>query len=114
MRATIELEPVNTPDIVDIARALGTPIQAITEIVRIGADLGEIVRVGDNLLYTPSQLETLQRRTTDLTAGERFTPKQFREGIQTTRKYADALLSHFDETGFTERTTEGRICRSRT
>jgi len=37
-----------------------------------------------------------------------ISPSDFREGISTTRKYAMALLSHFDEKGVTKRISGGR------
>lgn len=37
-----------------------------------------------------------------------ISPSDFREGISTTRKYAMALLSHFDEKGVTKRVSGGR------
>jgi selenocysteine-specific elongation factor len=42
------------------------------------------------------------------TSKKDISPSDFREGISTTRKYAMALLSHFDEKGVTKRVSGGR------
>jgi predicted transcriptional regulator len=42
------------------------------------------------------------------TSKKDISPSDFREGLSTTRKYAMALLSHFDEKGVTKRISGGR------
>jgi selenocysteine-specific elongation factor len=110
--AAIESAPVNTPSEPDLARSLGVPIQAVEEIVRLGAENERILVLRGSVLFTRDQISQIQRRLKELAAPGPFSPKQVRESLGTTRKYADALLDYFDSTGFTERTEQGRTCRA--
>lgn len=102
---------MNTLGTFEIARGLGAPVQAVDAIVRLGITNREILSIGDGLLYTPGQIESIKQRIREASAGRPFTPKQFRETFGTTRRYCDAILDYFDEIEFTVRTDGGRACR---
>jgi hypothetical protein len=105
----IEGQPVNTPSELELARALGTPVQAIAEIIRLGKAEDQIIELSGGILYSPAQIESIRSRAMAAFGSTPFAPKEFRHHLITTRRYADALLSYFDEQGFTARTEHGRI-----
>jgi selenocysteine-specific elongation factor len=109
--ATLEAENVDTFSAVDLARALGTPIQAVEEIVRIGASDGALLVLEGGVLYSPGQISAIGERVGAALGGRVFTIREFRESLGTTRKYADALLAHFEHKGLVERTPDGRRWR---
>jgi selenocysteine-specific elongation factor len=109
--SAIEEQPVNTPSELELARTLGTPIQAVEEIVRLGLVRGDLVRLSQSVLYSPAQLEAVRVRLREAFKETPFPPKEARQLLTTTRRYADALLEFFDEEGFLEKTADGRVIR---
>lgn len=107
VRALLEVEAINTPSVAELAQRLPAPPQAVTEIVRLGVQAGELVHL-EEVLFTRGQVEGLKARLREF-AGERpFTAAEFRDALQTTRKYAIPLLEHFDAIRFTTRTGDQR------
>jgi selenocysteine-specific elongation factor len=100
--------PVNTPPLADVAGVLGVPAQAVDEIVRLGVEAGELVRVADGIFYTPDQLEALKVKVIALSGGKPFSAAQFRDAVGSTRRYAIPLLEYFDSIRFTTRTADMR------
>lgn len=102
-------EPVNTPSAPEIARVIVVPAQAVEEILRVGQEGGEIVRIEEGIFYTPEQLEALKARVLEVSGGQPFHAAQFRDAIGTTRKYAIPLLEYFDRIRFTTRVGDQRM-----
>jgi selenocysteine-specific elongation factor len=75
-------------------------------------EAGRAVRVSKTLHYHPEVLEEIRRRI--ITLGRRrgsFTLADVRDELQTSRKFAQALLEHFDSERLTLRRGEVRVLR---
>lgn len=112
-RVSAELDKagVNTPGPSDLARNLSVPPQAVEEILKLGIQAGEIVRVYEGIFYTRRQLEQIKAKLREIAGGKPFAAAAFRDAIGTTRKYAIPLLEYFDATGFTMRLGDERVIR---
>ncbi len=91
----------------DLSLLVGAPVQAIEEMIRLGLETGQILRVDDGIYYPPEVLDSLREKVRAF--GKPFTVAQFRDVTQTTRKFALPILQHFDETRFTKRLGDERI-----
>jgi selenocysteine-specific elongation factor len=101
-------DPVNTLSALDLARELGVPPQATTEIVRLGLASGRLVRLADGLIYSEEQLATIKEKVRVAANGEPFSTSSMKDALGTTRKFVVPLLEYFDVIGFTEREGEER------
>jgi selenocysteine-specific elongation factor len=74
---------------------------------------GRAIRVGPTLHYHPDALAEAERQVRDLakTNGE-VTIAQYRDALNTSRKFAQALLEHFDGERVTRRVGDGHILRN--
>jgi selenocysteine-specific elongation factor len=70
---------------------------------------GHLVRVSDDLVYLPAQLETISRRLPDLPP--EFTVAEFRDLLGVTRRQAIPLLEWYDKQGTTTRRGDVRSVR---
>ena len=78
-------------------------------------DAGRAVRVGCNLHYHPDALAEIQSTVTRLIEAEgAITLARLRDELGTTRKFAQALLEHFDSSRVTlRRPDDSRVLRRR-
>ncbi|NNF62935.1 MAG: selenocysteine-specific translation elongation factor [Acidimicrobiia bacterium] len=67
---------------------------------------GRLVKVADDLVYLPEQIDEIQRRTRLLTDG--FTVGDFRDALGVSRRQAVPLLEWLDRTHVTRRVGDGR------
>lgn len=104
---------VNPPGVHDLASILRVPHQAVEEIVRLGVEAGEVVRVADGIFYVPSGLEKVKEKVRELGAKGPFTAAEFRDAAGTSRKYAIPVLEYLDTVRFTVRTGDRRTLASR-
>jgi len=109
--AELTKEPVNVASHPDLARALVVPPQAITEVLRVGSQAGEVVAVGEYLHYTPQQIEGIKKRLRDAFGNRPFTAAEGKDALGTSRKYAIPLFEHLDKIRFTLRTGDTRAIR---
>lgn len=109
VKAGLAAHDVNTPSPHDLARTIAVPPQAVEEILRVGAEAGEIIRVEDGIFYTTDQIETLKARVAEFAAGKPFAAAAFRDAVGTTRKYAIPLLEYLDRVRFTTRVGDQRM-----
>jgi len=73
---------------------------------------GRAVRVGRTLHYHPDALAEIERRVVGLIeARGSLTLAQLRDELGTSRKFAQALLEHFDAEKLTRRVGEARVLR---
>ena len=107
----LEKARVNTPASIDLARSLTVPPQAVDEILKLGIQAGEIVRVFEGIFYTARQIEELKTKVKQISGGKPFPAATFRDAIGTTRKYAIPLLEYFDSVGFTMRLGDQRVVK---
>ncbi len=105
----LESELVNTPNAHQLAQRLGVPIQATEEILKLGLEAGELVRLDEGVWYTPGQLKRLIDRVREVADGKPFAAAQVRDALATSRKYVIPLLEMLDRTQTTIRTGETRI-----
>ncbi len=74
------------------------------------ADLGQIVRLPDNIVFGASQLAEIQRETLRLIdEDDSLTLAQFRDHFGSSRKYAQAVLEYFDQQRVTRRVGDARV-----
>ena len=98
------------PSLQDLAAKVGAPVQAIEEMLRLGIETGQLIRIDETLHYPPAVLDSLRELLRGF--GKPFTVAEFRDATHTSRKYALPLLQYFDETRFTRRIGDERIVLS--
>jgi selenocysteine-specific elongation factor len=76
-------------------------------------EAGRAIRVGKNLHYHPDVLEQIRRRVITLaeSTGGAITLAQLRDELGTSRKFAQALLEHFDAEKLTIRRGDEHVVR---
>jgi selenocysteine-specific elongation factor len=72
---------------------------------------GKLVRIGDDLVYLPDQLEQITVGLADLADG--FTVAQFRDTFSLSRRHAVPILEWLDAMGWTSRRGDVRTVRRR-
>jgi selenocysteine-specific elongation factor len=74
------------------------------------ADLGQIVRLPDNVVFGAEQLAEIQRETLAMIEQHgSITLAQFRDHFGSSRKYAQAVLEYFDQQRVTRRVGDVRV-----
>ena len=109
MKEAICRAGINVPSPHEIAQQLSVPPQAVEEIVRLGIEARELVRIAEGITYTQDQLEGFKSEVRKL--GSPFAASDFRDVTGSTRKYVIPLLEYFDATGFTMRQGDKRIVK---
>ena len=75
-------------------------------------DRGELVLVGDELVFHRARYEEAQRRVREwITARGSLSAAQLREELGSSRRYMVPLLEHFDEIRLTRREGDVRVLR---
>ena len=92
------------PDEGELPGRLGRPAQEVESVVAVMQERGDLVRLGDGLLFDAGVLERIE---SDLVAYLRehgqIEVAGFRELVDTTRRFALPLLNYFDGKGLTQR-----------
>jgi selenocysteine-specific elongation factor len=74
------------------------------------AELGQIVRLPDNVVFSAAQLARIQAETLALIEQQgSITLAQFRDHFGSSRKYAQAVLEYFDQQRVTRRVGDARV-----
>jgi len=108
LRAALEAAPFTPPGYTEAAAATSA------EIVHALIDLGEIVRVSTDTIFSRAAYDALVSGVLDrLAADGTVTVAVVRDTFQTSRKYALALLEHLDTIGVTRRQGDQRVRGSR-
>lgn len=102
---------INSPPTLEIAKAVHAPTQAVEEILRLGVESGELVNVGEGLVYLRQSLASLKEKMFETYGLDPFTAADFRDRFATSRKYAIPVLEFFDSQGFTVRVGDQRAIR---
>jgi len=102
---------VNPPNAHELGKRLPAPAQAVSEVLALGEDVGEIVELADGVIFTTQGLLRLRERVRDGAGGRPFTLGEMRDSLGASRRVAVALLERFDAEGFTERQGEKRIVK---
>lgn len=98
----------NPPGATELASTLHAPPQAIEEILRLGVEAGEVIRVAEGIFFSPNQLDSLKKKVREMGSKGLFTAAEFRDAVGTSRKYAIPLLEHFDAVRLTMRVGDKR------
>lgn len=99
-----------TPPVKVLAHMLNCPPERIQFGLQALLGLEKIVRFEGDIYFTTSALEKARQKLLDFD-GEEITVGEFREMLDTSRKFAMPLLTYFDEIGVTERVGDARIIK---
>lgn len=111
VKEVLDAACVNVPGMNDLSRSLNVPPQAVDEIVRLGQEARELVRVGDGLVYTVDGLASVQARLREEFGNRPFEASEVRDLLGSSRRYVIPLLEYFDSRGITQRTADRRAFR---
>lgn len=101
--AELEKEPVNVGYVSDLAKAVGSPVQAADEILRLGQEAGLVHCVEEGIWYSNQQLAAMRARLQESFGDRRFNLADVKKLFGTSRKYLIPILEHFDSNRWTSR-----------
>lgn len=99
----------NVPKHDEIASHLRVPVQAVPEIITLGVQSGQLIRIADEIHYTKPGFQRLIDVVRDLAARGSFSAAEFKEAIGSSRKFAIPILEYLDSVRFTVRIGERRV-----
>ncbi len=102
VRSTLESSGLAVPRL----KELGIDLELVHALVRDG----KLVRISEDLVYLPGQIEDLTTRLRSISGP--FTVAQFRDALGISRKYAVPLLEYLDAERVTVRTGDLRSVRT--
>ncbi|HEX3721140.1 MAG TPA: SelB C-terminal domain-containing protein, partial [Nitrolancea sp.] len=74
------------------------------------AEVGEVVRVDENIVFARETFDDVQRQVLEIIARDnRITLSQFRDHFGSSRKYAQAVLEYLDDRHVTRRVGDERV-----
>lgn len=102
------------PFLKEFAERHNYPLKDLEQIVQVGVDDGEIVRLTPQMAITPVALERLRQNLADYFRDRAMaTTSEIREHWGITRKHAVPLLEYFDQLQITTRTGDARTAGPR-
>lgn len=106
--AAFERQPVAPPSVADAIVSVGV------EVFQVLLDQGRLVKVSDEVAFAPAAYAQMVAQIREFLAHEgSITVAQARDLLQTSRKYALALLEHLDAQRVTRRVGDARVLRER-
>ncbi|MBA3726440.1 MAG: selenocysteine-specific translation elongation factor [Armatimonadetes bacterium] len=105
--SVMKLHGAVAPSMQDLALEVCAPPQAVSEMIRLGVETKQIIKVEENLFYPVETLDELKRKLRSLP--KTFTVAEFRDVTGSSRKYALPILQYFDETKITKRIGDERV-----
>jgi len=106
LMAQFRREPSSTPSFKDSVAAVGE------EVLGVLIARGDLVQVSSDVLFLPeTYADMVNRVRAHIRDNGNITLAQTRDLFGTSRKYAQALLEHLDETGVTRRVGDERVLR---
>ncbi len=109
--ATLTEADLLVPNPHELGLQLRIPPQAVTEILRVGHDTGELVTLAEGVIYPVATLDRAIERLREKFANTRFTAADFKAFFGTTRKYTIPLMEQFDAWGITLRQGDTRVVK---
>jgi selenocysteine-specific elongation factor len=104
LMAHFRRRPYATPSVKESAEALGE------EVLNVLLKRGDLVQVGPDVLFLPGTYEEMVGRIRGRIEREgSITLPEVRDMFGSSRKYAQALLEHLDDTGVTKRVGDKRV-----
>jgi selenocysteine-specific elongation factor len=103
----------NSPGLKELGALLaGANPKQVEKVVTALLDMGRIVDIGEGVVLAQKHVQAAEAKIREFFAGhEQLTASEFRQMIETSRKYAIPLLNYFDSHGVTQRRGEVRILR---
>ena len=99
-----------TPSEEELSRTASAPVQEVRRVLGALQGLGDVVRIEGNIYFHHEAVEEAREKLIRFgRQNEEISVSQFREMLGTSRKYAMALLTYFDQIGLTERVGEVRL-----
>lgn len=100
---------MSSPSPFELVKLLNVPPQALDEILRIGVEAGELLRVEEGIYYSEIFLKSLVEDFKSQFSGKRFAAADVREAFGSSRKYVIPFLEYCDSIGVTMRQGDERI-----
>ncbi len=98
------------PGIDELAKSIGSRVQETENLIYALEGLNKVVRVEDDVYFTAPALKAAREKLINfIRQNKEITVSQFRDELDTSRKYAMALLLYFDNIGLTVRVEDVRI-----
>jgi selenocysteine-specific elongation factor len=98
------------PDLAAVASRLGIKPDDLRKNITTLAELGRLVDAGEGIIFHKSVVDDAIAKLRNSYKGEKsITVGDFRQSLNTTRKYALPLLNHFDKIGVTRRKGDVRF-----
>ncbi len=102
--------PYSPPELGELALQLAETPERITEVVQAMALLEEVTRVNADVAFSTEAVAAAQARVVEFVRGQgSITLADLRDQLQTSRKYALALLDYFDAQRVTQRKGDVRV-----
>ena len=103
----------NSPSLKELPDAIGeSDTRRLNRVVTALIEMGKIVDVGEGVVLTHRHIRDAEAKIRDYFAhNEQMTASEFRQMVDTTRKYAIPLLNYFDSHGLTQRRGEVRVMK---
>jgi translation elongation factor TU len=110
----LQIGTAETPSVAAAAEAVGVQPREAQRLVDALVRRGRLVKVGEDLYYSPDRLEDLMARlAAAMEAAGQLTLAEARDLLGTSRRFAQALLEHMDSEGMTLRVGDARRLRRR-
>ncbi len=98
------------PSLVDLATQVRAPQEAVSAMLRVGLDRGELVRVSEAIVFHRDTIEETKRLVGEYVAQHGELPTAaFRDLTGSSRKYAVPMLEYLDDIRFTRRQGDARV-----
>jgi selenocysteine-specific elongation factor len=104
----------NSPALKDLGSLVpGAPPKQIEKVTTALFDLARIVDVGEGIVLAQKYVQEAEAKVREFLASRgQMTASEFRQMVDTSRKYAIPLLNYLDSHGVTQRRGEVRVLRS--
>jgi selenocysteine-specific elongation factor len=100
--AAVQAQPFSPPSPADF--------DLDSELIMALSETGEVVRVDDSIVFTRQAFDDMKQQVLDIIDQHgAITLAQFRDHFGTSRKYAQAVLEHFDHQRITRRVGDERV-----
>jgi len=100
---------MSSPSPFELVKLLNVPPQALDEILRIGVEAGELLRLEEGIYYSEIFLKEIVIDFKTRFSGKRFTAADVREAFASSRKYVIPFLEYCDSIGVTMRQGDQRV-----
>lgn len=107
----LESNPFQPPSLKELADITGNDVKLIRGLLGIAMEDGRVTMISNDLFFSRKSILEIQDKLRTSIGKEGISVSDFRQMINTTRKYAVPLLEYFDREKFTLRTGDRRTIR---